>query len=396
MGGEPSPRTPGVQAHRKAAPRFEIAARPRERSGGSLDAYTSREHTSFQARVLDRARLRSAAGRALATSCSSPSATRGRPPARARSRPRRDRVRSMTPRTISSSSCTRTRRCGTGTPTGHSILGTTRHREERHELSDRLREIHESRVLRRREPGFRRQPVDVDHDVHRRSRPRALFGSAAYGGVRPARFRRCAPPAGPLGETKHVERDGTLDPRRLRRRVVPEHAQADRHAVDTPWRCSQAAFGGGMSSRLFQRIREELAPVLTPCTAFQSFYSARPGWAGVYVGTRPECADLAVEADAPRNSQRLARERASATEELRRSEGAGERTDHPFALESHELRGSTGSRRFALYEEPFLSLGRGARQRIDRGVDRRRSAEAAREFTYDRTGQLALRLGPPS
>jgi len=54
------------------------------------------------------------------------------------------------------------------------------------------------------------------------------------------------------------------------------------------------AFGGGMSSRLFQRIREELA-LAYAVYSFQSFYS-KAGMAGVYVGTGPEASDDALEA----------------------------------------------------------------------------------------------------
>ncbi len=53
------------------------------------------------------------------------------------------------------------------------------------------------------------------------------------------------------------------------------------------------AFGGGMSSRLFQRIREELALAYS-VFSFQSFYS-KAGLAGVYVGTRPEAWEQALE-----------------------------------------------------------------------------------------------------
>ena len=55
-----------------------------------------------------------------------------------------------------------------------------------------------------------------------------------------------------------------------------------------------AAFGGGMSSRLFQRVREELGLAYT-VFSFQSFYSAA-GCGGVYVGTRPGWAEKAVAA----------------------------------------------------------------------------------------------------
>ncbi len=53
------------------------------------------------------------------------------------------------------------------------------------------------------------------------------------------------------------------------------------------------AFGGGMSSRLFQKIREELA-LAYAVYAFQSFYSMA-GMAGVYVGTRPEASEQALD-----------------------------------------------------------------------------------------------------
>lgn len=52
--------------------------------------------------------------------------------------------------------------------------------------------------------------------------------------------------------------------------------------------------GGGMSSRLFQRVREELGLAYT-VYAFQSFYR-HSGVAGVYVGTHPSTAAEALEA----------------------------------------------------------------------------------------------------
>jgi predicted Zn-dependent peptidase len=53
-------------------------------------------------------------------------------------------------------------------------------------------------------------------------------------------------------------------------------------------------FGGGMSSRLFQRIREELG-LAYAIYSFTSFYRG-VGMAGVYVGTQPAKADKAAEA----------------------------------------------------------------------------------------------------
>jgi predicted Zn-dependent peptidase len=64
-------------------------------------------------------------------------------------------------------------------------------------------------------------------------------------------------------------------------------------------------FGGGMSSRLFQRIREELGLAYS-IYSFTSFYRGT-GMSGVYVGTKPPRAEEATEAIRG-EYQRLARE----------------------------------------------------------------------------------------
>ncbi len=53
-------------------------------------------------------------------------------------------------------------------------------------------------------------------------------------------------------------------------------------------------FGGGMSSRLFQRVREELG-LAYAIFAYKHFYQSS-GQLGVYIGTQPGTADAAVEA----------------------------------------------------------------------------------------------------
>jgi len=53
-------------------------------------------------------------------------------------------------------------------------------------------------------------------------------------------------------------------------------------------------FGGGMSSRLFQRVREELG-LAYAVFAYKHFYQSS-GQLGVYIGTQPATADAAVEA----------------------------------------------------------------------------------------------------
>ncbi|MGH7500000.1 MAG: M16 family metallopeptidase [Gemmatimonadales bacterium] len=64
-------------------------------------------------------------------------------------------------------------------------------------------------------------------------------------------------------------------------------------------------FGGGMSSRLFQRVREELG-LAYAIFAYKHFYQSS-GQLGVYVGTQPGTADAAVEAIGA-EYDRLARE----------------------------------------------------------------------------------------
>jgi predicted Zn-dependent peptidase len=54
------------------------------------------------------------------------------------------------------------------------------------------------------------------------------------------------------------------------------------------------AFGGGMSSRLFQRVREELG-LAYAIFAFKQFFQST-GQLGVYVGTQAATADQAIEA----------------------------------------------------------------------------------------------------
>jgi predicted Zn-dependent peptidase len=108
--------------------------------------------------------------------------------------------------------------------------------------------------------------------------------------------------------------------------------------------------GGGMSSRLFQRIREELG-LAYAIYSFTSFYR-QVGMSGTYVGTQPGTAEQAVAAIREEYA-RLAREglRGDALEEAKR-QTAGQLM---LSLESptarmYRLAG------LAVYGEPFRSL----------------------------------------
>jgi predicted Zn-dependent peptidase len=146
-----------------------------------------------------------------------------------------------------------------------------------------------------------------------------------------------------------------------------------------------AAFGGGMGSRLFQRIREELALAYT-VYSFQSFYS-RAGIAGVYLGTRPEWEERAAAAVRD-ECRKLAEEGLDATE-LRevKDQVKGQLM---LSLEStssrlHRLAG------FALYDEPALSLDE--LLRAIEAVTRDQVADVARRY-FQPERQIVLSMGP--
>jgi predicted Zn-dependent peptidase len=162
---------------------------------------------------------------------------------------------------------------------------------------------------------------------------------------------------------------------------APPHADPRRYAMVL----LSSALGGGMSSRLFQRIREELA-LAYAVFSFQSFY-ALAGLAGVYVGTRPSWEERAVAA-VREELARIARDGLS-KEELEQTK----RQVKGQIMLSLESTGARLSRLagFALYDEPYLDLDE-LLGRID-AVTWDEVAAVAAEF-YDPDRQLLLRLGP--
>jgi predicted Zn-dependent peptidase len=145
------------------------------------------------------------------------------------------------------------------------------------------------------------------------------------------------------------------------------------------------AFGGGMSSRLFQRVREELG-LAYAVYSYQSFYHDA-GYVGLYVGTRPEFADRA-EAVLREELARLVAEGITA-EELRDVKGQV-KGQIALSLESssarlHRLAGT------ALYDEPFRTLEEVV-ARVDSVTLEEVAALAATYYDPDR--QTVLRLGP--
>jgi predicted Zn-dependent peptidase len=144
-------------------------------------------------------------------------------------------------------------------------------------------------------------------------------------------------------------------------------------------------FGGGMSSRLFQRIREELG-LAYAIYAYQQFFQSA-GVAGVYVGTQPATADRAAEAIRGEYA-RLAGEGLSA-EDL----ALGKQQLKGHVMLSLESPASRMSRlaTMALHDEPYRPLD-ALLAEIDAVRAPDVAAIAAEFFAPDR--QTVVRLGP--
>jgi predicted Zn-dependent peptidase len=249
-----------------------------EALGGSLDAYTSRENTCFQARVLDE-HLPQAAD-VLADVIFHPLL--------------RDQdlqlERKVVLEEISMVEDTpddlvfelHNSALWGDHPYGYSILGT---RESVSALTiDSVRELHRR--------AFNPSNVvvaaagHIAHDQLLEALTVAGWGQLAAG----ARTTTAAgvPTQGAAG-VRHVPRESAQSHLVLGSSTI-RHGDPTRHTlilVDT-------LLGGGMSSRLFQRVREELGLAYS-IYAFQSFHRDA-GSHGVYAGTAPESAERTLDA----------------------------------------------------------------------------------------------------
>jgi predicted Zn-dependent peptidase len=338
-----------------------------ERLGGSLDAYTSREHTSYQARVLDEH---------LETALEVVADFVANPLIRAEDLALE---REVVLEEISMVEDTpddlvfelHNQSLWPGHPYGHSILGTRDTVEAM--TADELRGIHD-RVYRRGSLVVAAAGA-VEHDRVVESVARHLD---AVGNGPASAAVAVAPPV--EAAEQRFERPGTQAHIVLGGRAIP-HADPRRYTLIL----LSTALGGGMSSRLFQRVREELG-LAYAVYSFQSFYRTG-GTLGVYVGTRPEWADRSVEV---------------IREELRRVAAEGLR---PSELEDvkGQVKGqmvlgleSVGGRlyRLALQElhgEPHRTVDE-VLARID-GITIEQTTEVASEW-LDPERWLTVRLGP--
>ena len=340
-----------------------------ESLGGSLDAYTSREHTSYQARVLDEDLP--AAVDVLADLVVHPLL-------KAKDLEREKEVVLEEISTVEDTPDDLVfelhgDRMWGGHAYGHSILGS-RDSVTGLERTDLL-ELHQSAYTAGNLVVAAAGNIEHEAVV---DLVQARFGNLEQG----VRRRTVEAPRPTQPGLDRVER-GTAQTHIVMGCATPGHSHPDRYALVL----LSAAFGGGMSSRLFQRIREELALAYS-VYSFQSFYS-QAGVSGVYVGTRPGWSEDA---------------RNALLDEFSRLHEDG-LPDDELAQIKNQVKGqimlsleSTGARLyrlagFALYDEPFLPLD-DLLARIE-GVTGDDVARVAKN-TFDPDGQYTLCLGPGS
>ncbi len=249
-----------------------------EALGGSLDAYTSREHTVYQARVLDE--HLDVAADVIGDFVFGPSLRKAD----------LDLERKVVLEEIAMVDDTpddlvfelHNEALWGAHPYGYSILGT---RDTVSSLSTAdLRGLHE----RAYHPSqlIVAASGNVEHDVLLEVLDRTGWTARAGGDA--TRLAVPTPRAEPPLR-RHVTREGAQTHIVVGSTTVA-HEDPRRHAFIL----LSTMLGGGMSSRLFQRVREELGLAYSVYT-FQSFH-ADVGMHGVYVGTGPETARDALEA----------------------------------------------------------------------------------------------------
>ena len=245
--------------------------------GGSLDAYTAREHTSYQAKVLDE-HLPQAAD-VLADLLF-------RPVLRASDLALERKVVLEEISTVEDTPDDlvfelHNAQLWGAHPYGYSILGT-RETVSALEQSD-LRALH-SRAYHP-EQIVVAAAGNVQHDTLLDTLESTGWAEIPRGGL-PA-LRSPAPIVQAPG-AMHFERD-TAQTHIVIGTMAFAHNDPRRYAMSM----IGMLFGGGMSSRLFQRVREELGLAYS-VYSFQSFHEDT-GMHGVYVGTTPETARAAVD-----------------------------------------------------------------------------------------------------
>jgi predicted Zn-dependent peptidase len=340
-----------------------------ESLGGSLDAYTSREHTVYQARVLDE-HLPVAAD-VLGDLVFEPVI---RPADLALERNVVLEEIGMVEDTPDDLVFELHNAAMWGDhPLGYSILGT---RESVQALGvTELQQLHTRAYTPSQLVVAAAGNVDHEPLVE-------LLAKTGWTGRPTGRKKRLtAPAAKPAAPTrKHLKREGSQT-HIVMGSPTMGHDDQRRHAMVL----LSVVLGGGMSSRLFQRVREELGLAYSVYT-FQTFY-ATCGVQGVYVGTAPKTAAAALEAI----EQELARVVESGLTEEEIGQGKGQlKGQITLSLESPTARMYRAAG-VDLYGEPYRTLDE-MLALVD-AIEPQMVHELAREFLTPET-QTVVSLGP--
>ncbi len=343
-----------------------------ETLGGSLDAYTEREHTSYQARVLDEhlADATSVIGELIFD-----------PVLRASDLKLERKVIleeiSMvddTPDDVIFD--VHNRALWGGHAHGFPILGT---RDTVRSLQvSHLRALHE----RAYHPGRLVVAASgrVEHDQLLETMERTGWMARTCGDTTPFAVPAAVPAA---AHTLHVERADIAQTHVVLGGRSIAHSDPRRYA----FALLGMLLGGGMSSRLFQKVREELGLAYSVYT-FSSAY-ADAGVHGVYLASAPETAQKAI--DAVRDVLARVVQEGLPADEL----AAGKRQLRGQLVLSME---GVSSRMYraattALYGEPHRSIDE-LMALVD-AIDAETVLAVAREF-FDSSSQVLVSLGPQS
>ena len=305
-----------------------------EALGGSLDAYTSREHTVYQARVLDE-HLEEAAD-VIADIVFNPSLRESDLKLERKVILEEIGMVEDTPDDLVFE--LHNEALWGEHPYGYSILGT---RDTVNALGvSELRDLHR----RAYHPGklVVAAAGNVEHDRLLEVLARTGWTDPDAGDSTPL----LSPPARvATPKSMHVARDGAQTHVVMGTKTVA-HGDPDRF----PMLLVSMLLGGGMSSRLFQRVREDLGLAYSVYT-YQSFH-ADSGMHGVYVATAPESTGAAL--DAIRAELRDVVDNGLPADEVAmgRQQLKGQVTLSLESVSSRMYRAAS----VELYDEPFRSL----------------------------------------
>jgi len=342
-----------------------------ENLGGSLDAYTSREHTAYQARVLDE--HVGVAADVLGDLIFAPALREGDLTLERKVVLEEIAMVDDTPDDLVFE--LHNELLWGDHPYGYSILGTR----------DTVAELGVSDLRALHAHGYQPQHIvvaaagHVAHDVLLDALRRTGWEAVPRGDAAPA---QTPAPTGGAPVVRHVEREAAQTQIVF---GIPTLRYGDRRRYALT--LASTVLGGGMSSRLFQRVREAMGLAYS-VSSFHSYHTDS-GTHGVYLATSPDTAAEAI--DAVRDELRAAARDGFTAEEIAAGKGQlkGQIT---LSLESSSSRMYRAAAT-ELYGEPYRPIDEVLAQ-IDAIAVEDVSAMAAAFFDPDLQTVLSLGPGP--